>query len=83
MTVTWEVIGYEPPNRIEVKSIQRPVKVTSEYTFEAVAEGRTKVTVRGEADIGGIFKVAETLVERMAQGQWETSFANLMDVLED
>jgi uncharacterized protein YndB with AHSA1/START domain len=82
MTVTWEVIGYDPPNKIEVKSIEGPVEVTSEYTFEAVVEGQTKVTVRGEAEVGGIFKVAESLVERMAQRQWETSFANLKDVLE-
>lgn len=82
ITVTWEVIGYNPPNMIEVKSIEGPVEVTSEYTFEAVAEGQTKVTVRGEADVSGIFKVAEPLVERMAQRQWEASFANLKDVLE-
>ncbi len=82
MTVTWEVTEYEPPTKIEVKSVEGPISVEAEYTFEAVAEGQTKVTVNGEADVGGIFSLAEPLVERMAQRQWEASFENLKDVLE-
>jgi len=82
VTVTWEVTEYEPPTRIEVKTIEGPVSVEAEYTFEAVGEGQTKVTVHGEADVGGIFSLAEPLVERMAQRQWEASFENLKDVLE-
>jgi uncharacterized protein YndB with AHSA1/START domain len=80
--VTWEVIGYEPPTKIEVKTIEGPVSIEAGYTFEAVAEGQTKVTVRGEADLVGVFDLAEPLVERMAQRQWEASFENLKDVLE-
>jgi uncharacterized protein YndB with AHSA1/START domain len=82
MTVEWEVIGYDPPNKIEVKTSKGPVAVEAEYTFEAVGAGQTKVTVEGEADVGGIFKLAEPIVERMAQRQWEASFENLKDVLE-
>jgi hypothetical protein len=47
-----------------------------------VGEGQTKVTVHGEADVGGVFQLAEPMVERMAQRQWEASFENLKDVLE-
>ena len=80
--VTWEVIGYEPPTKIAVKTIEGPVSIEAGYTFEAVAEGQTKVTVHGEADLVGVFDLAEPLVERMAQRQWEASFENLKDVLE-
>jgi uncharacterized protein YndB with AHSA1/START domain len=82
VTVTWEVIGYDPPRKIEVKTAKGPVTVEAEYTFEAVAEEQTKVTVHGEADVSGIFDLAEPLIERMAQRQWEASFENLKDVLE-
>ena len=82
ITVTWQVTGYEPPKKISVKAIEGPVSVEAAYTFEAVAEGQTKVTVRGEADVGGVFKVAESLIERMARRQWGASFENLKDVLE-
>jgi uncharacterized protein YndB with AHSA1/START domain len=82
VTVTWEVIGYEPPTKIAVKTIEGPIPVEAEYTFEAVDEDTTKVSVRGEADVGGVFSLAEPLVERMATRQWDASFENLKDVLE-
>jgi carbon monoxide dehydrogenase subunit G len=58
------------------------VSVEAKYTFEAVGEGQTKVTVQGEADLVGVFDLAEPLVERIAQRHWENSFENLKDVLE-
>ena len=82
VTVDWKVTGYNPPHMIEVKTIKGPVSIESGYTFESVAEGQTKVTVHGEADVSGVFSLAEPLVERMAQRQWEASFENLKDVLE-
>lgn len=83
MTVTWEVVGYDPPNKIEVKTIEGRVSVEAAYNFEATAEDQTKVTVHGKADVGGVFSLADPLVERMAQRQWDASFENLKDVLED
>jgi len=68
--------------KIEVKAIKGPVAIEAEYTFEAVAEGQTKVTVRGEADLKGVFDLAEPIVERIARRQWKSSFENLKDVLE-
>jgi uncharacterized protein YndB with AHSA1/START domain len=81
-TVTWEVIEYDRPTKIAVKSIEGPVSVEAEYTFEAVGEGQTEVAVRGEADVGDVFSLAEPLAERMARRQWDASFENLKDVLE-
>ena len=82
VTVTWEVTEYEPPKMIKAKTVEGPVTVEGTYTFEAVAEGQTKVSVHGEADLVGIFDLAEPLVERMAQRQWDAGFENLKDVLE-
>lgn len=82
MKVVWEVVEYEPPTKIGVKSIEGPVSVESGYTFEAVGENQTKVSVHGEADVGRVFGLADPLVERMAQRQWDASFENLKDVLE-
>lgn len=82
VTVEWEVIDYEAPTKIKVKTTKGPVSVEAGYTFEAVSENQTKVSVHGEADVTGIFDLAEPLVERMAQRQWEASFENLKDVLE-
>ena len=79
---TWEVTEYEPPKKIRVKTVSGPIPVTAGHTFAATAEGVTKVTVHGEAEVGSFFKLAEPLVERMAQRQWEVSYHNLKDVLE-
>jgi uncharacterized protein YndB with AHSA1/START domain len=80
--VTWRVDEYDPPNKIGVKTIEGPIPVEADYTFEAVDEGQTKVAVRGTADVGNLFGLVDPLVERMAQRQWNASFENLKDVLE-
>jgi carbon monoxide dehydrogenase subunit G len=80
--VTWEVIGYEAPTRIEVKTIEGPVAVEAQYSLEAMGEDQTKLTVSGEADLVGVFDLAEPLVERIARRQWQSSLENLKDVLE-
>ncbi len=82
LTVDWEVTDYEPPTKIKVKTIKGPVSIEAGYTLESVAEGQTKVAVAGEADLEGVFDLAEPLVERMAQRQWEAGLDNLKDVLE-
>ena len=82
VTVDWEVTGYDPPKMIAVKTIKGPVSVNAEYNFESVDADQTKVSVRGEADVGDLFSLADPIIERMAQRQWEASFENLNDVLE-
>lgn len=81
--VTWQVDEYDPPNKIGVKTIEGPIPVEADYTFEATGEGQTKVAVHGKADVGKVFGIADPLVERMAQRQWDASFENLKDVLEN
>ncbi len=51
------------------------------FLFEAV-NGSTKVTMVGEAEPGGFFKLAEPIALRMTQRQLETSLSNLKDLLE-
>jgi uncharacterized protein YndB with AHSA1/START domain len=81
LEVTWKVDEYDPPNKIGIKTIEG-VSVEADYTFEAVAEGQTKVTVHGQADLEGVFDLTEPVVERIGQRQWENSLENLKDVLE-
>ena len=80
--VTWEVVGYEPPTKIEVKTIEGPVSVEAEYALEAIGEGKTKLTVSGEADVADVFDLVEPIIERIARRQWDASLENLKDLLE-
>ena len=82
VTVDWEVTGYDPPKMIAVKTIKGPASIEAEYEFESMGADQTQVTVKGEADVSGLFSMADPIIERMAQRQWEASFENLKDVLE-
>jgi hypothetical protein len=57
------------------------VPVEAKITLESV-EGGTRVTMTGEAEVGGFFKLAEPVVGRMAKRQTEANLANLKDILE-
>lgn len=76
-----ELIDYEPLRRVGFRSTSGPIPLEGRYAFEPDGQG-TKVTftLRGEA--GGFFKLAEPIVARSTQRQWETNLANLKDLLE-
>ena len=76
-----EVAEYEPNSRYAIKSTSGPVSNEDEFTFKPVAGG-TKVVRLTEGKIGGFFRLAEPLVVRMLERQFETNFANLKDLLE-
>ena len=79
---TLEVTEYEPHRKIEYKTISGPIPFKVSYIFDSLAEGGTKVTFVMEGDAGGFFKLAEPLVARTVQRQWETNLATLKDILE-
>ncbi len=78
---TVEVTEHEPNKKIAIKSLSGTIPIEASYTFEAVEEG-TKIVLRGQGDVGGVFKLAEPLVARAAQRQFEGNLATLKDILE-
>ena len=78
---TFEITEYEPNRRVGFKSTSGPVPLTATTTYEEVEEG-TKVTLEAEGDVSGVFKLAEPIVARTAQRQFEGNFLTLKDVLE-
>ena len=78
---TLEVTEYEPNKKFAIKSIAGPVESEDQFTFEPVGEG-TKVTRVTEGELSGFFRMAEPLVVRMLNRQFETNFSNLKDLLE-
>ena len=76
-----ELTDYEEDRVLGFKSISGPIPVTGSYSFEPDREG-TKVTFTLQGEPGGFFKLAEPIVARSTQRQWETNLANLKDLLE-
>lgn len=76
-----EVTEYEPNVKIGHKSTSGPVEYEAWYTFEPVDDG-TKLTIAGQADIGGFFKLAEGLVARQFEKEMQAALTALKDILE-
>jgi hypothetical protein len=77
----FDVTEYEPNRKFGFKTTSGPIPIEGAYTYETVADG-SKITMFLEGEPGGFFKLAEPIVARTVQRQWETNFANLKDVLE-
>ncbi len=78
---TLEITEWKPNQIIKQKSTSGPMALDISVAFESV-EGGTKVTLGGEGDTGGIFKLADPLVARLAKRQLEADVANLKDMME-
>lgn len=76
-----ELKSYDPPNQASVKSIGGPVPFENTYTFES-KDGGTQMTLSGQAEIGGFFKMAEGLVGKQMEKQMDSDAAALKKLLE-
>ncbi len=77
-----EILEYEPSRKFTLKTAAGPISIVSDvFAFEPVADG-TKMTHVVEGETGGFFKLAEPVVARLMQRQWEANFAVLKELLE-
>jgi hypothetical protein len=81
MEATYEIIEYEPNSYYKDKMTSGPVPINGRISFESVDDG-TKVTIAGEIEAAGFFKLAEPILSRMARRQTETDAQTLKDLLE-
>jgi uncharacterized protein YndB with AHSA1/START domain len=77
----FELTEFEPDQKIAFKSIRGSFPINGVYTF-APAGDATDVTFYLEGEPGGFFKLAQPLLARMLQRQWDTNLANIKDVME-
>ena len=71
----------QPNQRFSFTSGSGAVKVDGTFTFEP-SNGGTKVTYAGEAELGGLFKIAQPILAAQVKRQSETNLAALKTVLE-
>jgi uncharacterized protein YndB with AHSA1/START domain len=81
MEWTSEITTYELNKKLGQKILSGPMSIAQSITLEAVESG-TKFTLFGEGETGGVFKLAEPIVNRAMQRQMEGNVANLKDILE-
>lgn len=80
--LTIEVTVFEPGHKFAFKSITGPIKSENSFIFES-ADGGTRLTESSEGELAGFFGLAEPLVGRTINRQFETNLANLKDLLEN
>ena len=78
---TLEVTEYEPSRRFAFKVVSGPVPFHVEHTLEP-SNGGTRLSVVGEGESGGFFKLAEPLVIKAVERQTKSDFETLKDLLE-
>ena len=81
MEATYEITEFEPNRYYVDKMTSGPVPINGRISFDAAEDG-TKVTIAGEIEATGFFKLAEPILARMAKRQTATDVQTLKDLLE-
>jgi uncharacterized protein YndB with AHSA1/START domain len=81
MEATYEITEYEVNRYYADKMTSGPMPIGGRISFEPTNEG-TKVTVAGDIEAAGFYKLAEPLIARMAKRQVATDVQTLKDLLE-
>jgi uncharacterized protein YndB with AHSA1/START domain len=76
-----EVTAYEPNKRISLKTVSGPIKFEITQLYEPT-DGGTKLTMIGEGEPGGLFKLAEGAVKKQFETQLQGDLGRLKKVME-
>ncbi|MDX1600273.1 MAG: SRPBCC family protein [Anaerolineales bacterium] len=79
MDMTYEVTEIEEPTRLAGKTDAGPLDARFEYKLRS-ENGSTHLTITGEGEAGGLFKVAEGLFSNNLEKQLEEDLNRLKDV---
>jgi uncharacterized membrane protein len=71
----------ETNNSIEAAANVGPLAPTARVTFEE-ADGGTRLTIRGDANPKGVFKLLSPVMAKQGQRMWDARLAQLKSVLE-
>jgi len=76
-----EITIWDPPSQHGFKSIGGPVHIEGGMKFAPEGDG-TKVTMGGQLETSGFFKLAEGLVKKQLESQFEANLEALKLLLE-
>ena len=81
METVFLITEFEQDQKMSFKSTSAPFPLRGQYTLEGAEEG-TRVTFSIEADLSGVFKMAETIVVQSAKRQMDADISKLKTLLE-
>ena len=77
----YKLTEVELDQKLAFNSIGGSFPVSGLYSFAPAGEGTT-LTFEIEGQSSGFFKIADPLLNRLLQRQWDTNLANIKDILE-
>ena len=81
MEMKSEVTVWDPPTRYEYKTIDSPMSMNGGFSFKA-EDGGTPVTMQGEGEFSGLFKLAEGMMKSQMDKQMDETMQGLKKALE-
>jgi uncharacterized membrane protein len=78
---TLQITALDENKTLNLKVLEGPIPFSVHQEFEDLG-GSTKITVVGEGEPGGLFKLAEPLVGKAAERQLKADYETLKDLLE-
>jgi hypothetical protein len=79
---TSEVTVWDPPNEFATKSVGGPIPYELSMKFSPKDDG-TQLTLNGQAEIGGFFKLAEGMAGKQFEKQIDADLKSLKEHLEE
>jgi carbon monoxide dehydrogenase subunit G len=76
-----EITVWDPPTEYGLKQVGGPIPFRATIKLQST-DNVTRLTVRGEMEIGGLFKIAEGLVLKQMQKEMDKDYNALKDLLE-
>jgi carbon monoxide dehydrogenase subunit G len=76
-----EVVAFEPPERLTLRSLGGPVDFTVDHEL-AAQSGGTQLRFVAEARPGGLLRLTEPVLARTAEQQFRQDFDRLKELLE-
>jgi uncharacterized membrane protein len=77
----YKVIEYEPNRRAAWKAVSGPLPLKFQRTFEGV-EGGTHFTIRYEAEVRGVFKLAMSLLAKTVKRKHDGDLRKVKELIE-
>jgi uncharacterized protein YndB with AHSA1/START domain len=79
---TYEVIDFVPNERLVMRTVQGPFPMETTYAWQAVADGKTRMTLRNRGGPSGFAKLAGPVMAATTRRANEKDLKNLRSILE-
>ncbi|MFI5889587.1 SRPBCC family protein [Actinoplanes sp. NPDC051513] len=83
LAYTYEVVELVPGERLVMRTAQGPFPMETTYTWESVAAGRTRMTLRNRGEPAGFAKVTAPVMAASIRRANQKDLANLKRLLEE